>query len=80
VRKLDLDVTVTGSSLSIELDVAEVDRADIYVDGRPRLSVDTPAGPSAVTVTGVPGAQHVRAEGFAGGRLVVARTVALGGA
>jgi hypothetical protein len=77
VRRLDLAVTVTGSSLSVELDVAEVDRADIYVDGRPRMSVDTPAGHTTVAVTGVPGARHVRAEGFAGGELVVARTVAL---
>jgi hypothetical protein len=57
--------------------VANVDRADVYVDGRPRASVDTPTSEASVTVPGVGQATVVRAEGFADGKLVAARTVAL---
>jgi hypothetical protein len=42
------------------------------------MSVDTPAGASTVTLPGIPAARVVRAEGFADGELVVARTVAVG--
>ena len=59
--------------------MANVDRVDLYVDGRPRASLDAPAGTSTITVEGVPRARRVRAEGFAGGKLVAARTVALTG-
>jgi hypothetical protein len=75
VRRLDVAATPDGSDLRVDLDVANVDRVDIYVDDRPRQSVDTAPGASSVTIGGVAGAQEVRAEGFAGGELVVARTV-----
>jgi hypothetical protein len=77
VRRLDLAVLLDGGELRVDLTVANVDRADIYVDGRPRASVDTPGAEASVTIDGVEAAAVVRAEGFADGKLVAARTVAL---
>jgi hypothetical protein len=77
VRKLEVAAALNGGDLRLDLDVTNVDRADIYVDGRPRASVDTPAGASSVTIDGVAGATVVRAEGFADDKLVAARTVNL---
>jgi hypothetical protein len=61
----------SGTGLTIELRGAGVDRADVYLDGRPRASADLIDGVASVTVEGVPGTRRVRAEGFAGGVLVV---------
>jgi hypothetical protein len=77
VRRLDIAAVLDAGDLRVELTVANVDRADVYVDGRPRASVDTPTSEASVTVPGVGQATVVRAEGFADGKLVAARTVAL---
>jgi peptidase S41-like protein len=75
VRRLEVAAALNGSDLRLDLDVKNVDRADIYVDGRPRASVDTPAGASSVTIEDVARATVVRVEGFADSTLVAARTV-----
>ena len=49
--------------LSVQSDVANVGRADIYVDGRPRASVDIAGSSAVVTVAGSAGAGTVRVEG-----------------
>jgi len=75
-----LQVTATpgpGGSLTIQLNVANLQRADVYVDGRPRGSVDIAADAASLTLAGVPGASSVRVEGFAAGQLVAARTIAV---
>jgi hypothetical protein len=77
VRRLDIAAVLDAGDLRVDLTVANVDRADVYVDGRPRASVDTPTSDASVTVPGVGQATVVRAEGFADGKLVAARTVAL---
>ena len=64
--------------LDIEVEATNVDRVDVYVDDRPRALLDPAAGSATVTVTGVPGATSVKAEGFAGGELVAARRVGIG--
>jgi Peptidase family S41 len=64
-------------NLDIAFDVANVDRVDVYVDGRPRASLDAAGGQVSASVPGVPGAQQVRVEGFAGGELVAARTTSI---
>ena len=76
VRRLAIAAVLDAGDLRVDLTVANIDRADIYVDGRPRASVDTPTSEATVTVAAV-GAALVRAEGFADGKLVAARTVAL---
>ena len=75
VRRLDLTASLNGGDLTLGLDVRNIERVDLYVDGRPRASVDTPAGASSVSVSGVAGAARVTAEGFANGELVATRRV-----
>ncbi|MEV4088508.1 S41 family peptidase [Nonomuraea fuscirosea] len=71
VRRLDVRVTGTGLTLSTRL----VDRADVYVDGRPAVSVDVTGPETTVTVPGAAGAGVIRVEGFEHGELVAARTI-----
>jgi Peptidase family S41 len=79
VRRLDVTASPSGSDdLDIEVEVANVDRVDVYVDGRPRASLDPAGGSASVTVTGVPGASSVEVEGFDGDELVAARRVVVG--
>ena len=77
VRRLDIEAVPDAGELRVDLAVANVDRADIYLDGRPRASVDTPTGEASVTVPTADQPAVVRAEGFADGKLVAARTVAI---
>lgn len=81
VRKLVADVHPSADgALRIELQVAGVDRADVYVDGRPRTSIDVAGiagGSASVTVGDLPGARLVCVEGFSGGDLVAKRIVKL---
>jgi Peptidase family S41 len=77
VRRIEIATVLDAGDLRIDLTVANVERVDVYVDGRPRASVDTPAGDASVTLPAVGRAAVIRAEGFADGKLVAARTVAL---
>jgi hypothetical protein len=74
-RQLSATATRVGGTLTVQLQVTNIDRADIFVDGRPRASVDIAGGTASVTVEGVPGATRVRIEGYAAGNLVAARTL-----
>jgi hypothetical protein len=78
VRRLGVTATSgAAGTLVVQIQSANLDRADIFVDNRPRLTVDL-AGPSTnVTVSGVPGAVSVRVDGYAGGTLAAARKVAV---
>ena len=79
VRQLDVTVSQgAADDLAVQVEVTNIDRVDVYVDGRPRASLDPAGGSATVTVTGVPGATSVKAEGFAGGELVAARSVEIG--
>ncbi|WP_448619136.1 S41 family peptidase [Geodermatophilus sp. URMC 65] len=74
-RTLRLTSSVDGGgTLTLQVTTAGIQRLDVYVDGRPRASTDVADGASTVTVTGVAGADVVRVEGHAGGKLVAART------
>lgn len=63
-------------TLTLELEVDNLDRADVYVDDRPRGSVEV-TGDAATVVTGVTGARSARVEGFSNGELVAARRITL---
>lgn len=60
---LVLDVTTTG-----------IQRLDVYVDDRPRATVDVADGPRRLTVTDVAGASRIRLDGYAEGALVASHT------
>jgi Peptidase family S41 len=78
IRRLEVHAEMGADGrLTVELVASNLDRADVYVDDRPRASVDLAGGTSAVSVEDAPGAGSVRVEGFSDGKLVAARTVAL---
>ena len=76
VRTLAVTAEPTGDgALRLDLEVVNLDRADVYVDQRPQTSLDLTDGSTSVTVPGAADAMAVRVEGFAGGQLVAARTL-----
>jgi hypothetical protein len=78
VRELSATATVNGNGrLKLKLKVAGIDRADVFVDGRPRASANVTGATAAINVSGVPGAQSVRLDGYAAGQLVASRTLSL---
>ncbi|MDX8030735.1 S41 family peptidase [Lentzea sp. BCCO 10_0856] len=66
-----LGVAVDGTTVS--LDTVNLDRVDVYVDGRPVTSQDVTDGAHVVTLAAA--GREVRVEGFAEGQLVAARKV-----
>jgi hypothetical protein len=75
-----LVVTVTanaGGNLTLQIQGVNLDRADVFVDSRPRASFDLTGPTATTTVNAVPGATSVRVEGYATGQRVAVRTVAL---
>ncbi|MFF8266997.1 S41 family peptidase [Streptomyces sp. NPDC016562] len=75
VRELTItDATRADGSLRLKLRTANIDRLDVYLDRRPRTSVDVPDGQAEVTVPGATAARAVRVDGFARGELVASRT------
>jgi hypothetical protein len=68
--RLDAEVAkASGGSQTLALRTEGLDRVDVWVDGRPRASVDTSGGKLRVKVPA--GAVEVR--GFDGGELAAAR-------
>jgi hypothetical protein len=61
----------------VELEVSNIDRADLYLDDRPRASVDLTGGTSSINLEDAADAGTVRVEGFADSKLVAARTISL---
>lgn len=77
VRRLRVTPELNGSTLTVALETAQLDRVDLYLDGRPVGSCDVTPGPGTCTVEGASAGQRLRAEGFAGTELVAARKLRL---
>jgi hypothetical protein len=78
VRTLLVTATADGGGdLTIQLQTANLDRADVFVDGRPRASADVSGPTTTLTIANVPGASSVRVDGYAAGALVASRVVTL---
>ncbi|MDP4503434.1 S41 family peptidase [Nonomuraea turcica] len=73
VRRLEAQVAAASGELTLRSRL--VDRADVYLDGRPRLSVDLAQESVTFPVPGIGAAQVVRVEGYKEGELVAARTI-----
>nr|WP_062341610.1 S41 family peptidase [Herbidospora sakaeratensis] len=71
-RRLRLSVVPGDDALVTHFDTLGLDRVDVYVDGRPRGSVDVAPGAGSLTLPGT--GEQVRAEGFLGGELVAVAT------
>ncbi|MFE7246194.1 S41 family peptidase [Streptomyces sp. NPDC057580] len=71
------DATAAGGALRLKVKATNIDRLDVYVDQRPRASVDLSDGQADVTVPDAAAAHSARVEGFADGELVASKTAQL---
>ena len=62
-----------GGNLRVHLEVDNLDRADVFVDARPRASVDLTGLKAEVTIPGLQEATSVRVEGYLKGELAAVR-------
>jgi C-terminal processing protease CtpA/Prc len=74
VRVLNAFLDLSGGSRKLTLETSNVSRVDIYVGGRPALSLDVKDGKTQVDLPGQD--KDVYLEGWADGKLAVARAVA----
>ena len=75
-RRFDVALNEAGGDLTAIFDVLGIDRADIAVDGRPRLTVDLGGNPGPVVVPGAGTPRLVQVVGYHGTDVVAARTFA----
>ncbi|MFF7390781.1 S41 family peptidase [Streptomyces scabiei] len=68
------DTISVNGSLKFKVRATNVDRVDVYVDQRPRASVDLTDGQADVTVPAAPPGHSARIEGFEAGHLVASKT------
>jgi hypothetical protein len=73
-RRFDVGLSEAGGELTATFEVTGVDRADVIVDGRPRITVDLGGNPGPVPVPGAGTPAMVRIAGYDHGVLVAART------
>jgi hypothetical protein len=73
-RRFDVALSEAGAELTATFEVLGIDRADVIVDGRPRLTVDLGGNPGPVPVPGAGTPELVRIDGYDRGVLVAART------
>jgi hypothetical protein len=73
-RRFDVELSEAGGELTATFAVLGIDRADIVVDDRPRLTADLGGNPGPVTVPGAGTPGVVRIIGFDGGEPVALRT------
>ncbi|MEV0299217.1 S41 family peptidase [Nocardia sp. NPDC050710] len=78
VRRLDVVVGGPAAGVAtVDLTVAGIDRIDLYLDSRPRVSEDVADGGVHMTIADVVPGQKLSAYGFAAGELVAARLVTI---
>ena len=72
-RRFAVELDESPDGLTARFEAKDVDRADVYTDGRPRESVDLKNVPASAVVSGAATPGEVRVEGFAAGRPVAVR-------
>ncbi|PBC70115.1 peptidase S41-like protein [Streptomyces sp. TLI_235] len=68
------DAATTGGALRLKVKTTNIDRLDVYIDQRPKASVDLLNGQADVTVPDAATANSARVEGYVDGELVASRT------
>jgi hypothetical protein len=76
-RQLDVTTSMSGTTLTVELDVLGIDRVDLYLDDRPMSSEDLVGAPVTIEIVDVSAGQLLRADAFFGGQLVGSRRVSV---
>ncbi|WP_432948748.1 S41 family peptidase [Kribbella sp. CA-253562] len=74
-RRLDVSSSMTGTTLTVGLDVEGIDRVDLYLDDRPISSEDLAGVPIAIEILEVTPGQLLRADAYSAGQLVASRRV-----
>lgn len=75
VRRLEVDTSIAGDMLTVEIDADGIDRVDLELDGRPLSSEDIGQNPLSVEIEGATAGQLMRADGYSDGELVASRRV-----
>lgn len=73
-RRFDVELAEAGGELTAVFGVLGIDRADIVVDGRPRLTADLGGNPGPAAVPGAGAPDVVQVLGYDGTDLVAVRT------
>jgi hypothetical protein len=73
-RRFDVELSEAGGELTADCLVLGIDRVDVIVDGRPRLTADLGGNPGPLVVPGAGTPRVVQFIGFDGTDLVAART------
>jgi hypothetical protein len=73
-RRFDVALSEADGELTATLEALGIDRADVIVDGRPRLTVDLGGNPGPVPVPGAGTPKLVQVDGYDQGRLVATRS------
>ncbi|MEV6412184.1 S41 family peptidase [Kribbella sp. NPDC051718] len=76
-RRLDVSTKLTGTTLTVELDVEGLDRVDLYLDDRPISSEDLATDPITIDITDVTAGQVLRSDGYSAGTLTASRRTAV---
>lgn len=72
-RRLDVKTTFSGTTLTVALEVDELDRVDLYLDDRPISSEDLTGPELSIDILEVTHGQLLRADGYQAGALVASR-------
>ncbi|WP_241996571.1 S41 family peptidase [Kribbella antiqua] len=72
-RRLGVSTSLSGTTLTVTLDVDGIDRVDIYLDDRPISSEDLADAPLNIDILEVAPGQLLRADGYQEGALVASR-------
>jgi len=73
VRRIDLKTSVSGTTLTVAIDVQGIDRVDLYLDDRPISSEDLTGMPLSIDILEVTPGQELRADGYESGAVVASR-------
>ncbi len=73
-RRFDVDLDESAGEMTVTFATAGIERADVVVDDRPRLTLDLGGAPGPVVVPGAGSPEVVTVAGYDGGDVVAART------
>jgi hypothetical protein len=76
-RRLDVSISLSGTTLTVGLDVDGMDRVDLYLDDRPISSEDLAGDPLTIEIIDVSPGQLLRADGYDNNTLVASRRISV---
>ena len=74
-HRLDVSTSLSGTTLTVGLDVDGIDRVDLYLEDRPISSEDPTDDPLTIEIIDVSPGQLLRADGYSTAELVASRRI-----